>query len=163
MRIHTAVASQVTMSNLTTPELVNLFGDEFTDVLKALVIADAGNDEAWALIGTDQELRQFAHDLLARLGYPPEDGCVNEELEDDFSPCCGGNGYLLHQEYGFAAIPDGWTPVQRCDACNTFEGDGDAAERAAADHGGVAVAFFFPDGVADDTPGDYAIEIDLPL
>lgn len=68
MRTHTAVASQVTMSNLTTPELVNLFGDEFTDVLKALVIADAGNDEAWALIGTDQELRQFARDLLTRLG-----------------------------------------------------------------------------------------------
>lgn len=68
-------------------------------------------------------------------------------------------GYLLHQEYGFADIPDGWTPVQRDDEDGRFEGDGDAAEAAARDKGGVAVAFFRADPTGEeDPPGDYAIE-----
>lgn len=69
------------------------------------------------------------------------------------------DGYLLHQEYGFADIPAGWTPVQRHDNCNQFEGDDDAAAAAARDKGGVAYAFFFAVAFGgDDLPGDYAIE-----
>jgi hypothetical protein len=77
----------------------------------------------------------------------------------DSEPCneCT-TGYLLHQEYGFADIPAGWTPVQRHDICGRYEGDGDAAEAAARDKGGVAVAFFMADPHYSDLPGDYAIE-----
>jgi hypothetical protein len=76
-------------------------------------------------------------------------------MPDDTCEC--QTGYLLYQEYGFADIPDGWTPVQRHDICDRFEGDGDAAEAAARDKGGVAVAFFFS-RYGKDSPGDYAIE-----
>lgn len=80
--------------------------------------------------------------------------------EDENETCCecGGIGYLISQEYGFADIPAGWTPVQRHDICDQFEGDGDAAEAAARDRGGVAVAFFMADPHYSDLPGDYAIE-----
>lgn len=74
-------------------------------------------------------------------------------------PCECASGYLLNQEYGFADIPVGWTPVQRHDICDRFEGDGDAAEAAARDKGGVAVAFFMAEPYrGEDLPGDYAIE-----
>jgi hypothetical protein len=77
----------------------------------------------------------------------------------DSEPCSEcTTGYLLHQEYGFADIPAGWTPVQRHDICGRYEGDGDAAEAAARDKGGVAVAFFMADPHYSDLPGDYAIE-----
>jgi hypothetical protein len=79
---------------------------------------------------------------------------------------CGGGGYLVGQGYGYADIPDGWTPVQRCDACSEQVGDDEAADRAAAAHGGVAVAYFLSteestDATVDDNgvyPGDYAIQ-----
>lgn len=43
------------------------------------------------------------------------------------------NGYLLDQGYGFTEIPAGAVPVQRCDTCEFFEGDLDAAKAAAVD------------------------------
>jgi hypothetical protein len=78
----------------------------------------------------------------------------------DSEPCSEcATGYLLHQEYGFADIPAGWTPVQRHDICGRYEGDGDAAEAAARDKGGVAVAFFMADPHYSDLPGDYADKV----
>lgn len=76
---------------------------------------------------------------------------------------CGHTGYLIDQTYGAADIPDGWTPVQRCDTCQTFLDDEDAA-RAAGAARGAAVEWFEPereplgDDYDDAGPGDWAIE-----
>lgn len=76
---------------------------------------------------------------------------------------CAKTGYLLDQTYGHADIPTGWTPVQRCDTCDTFAGDYEAALSAAADHDTIEGWF---DPVYDAThevttegtlPGDHAI------
>jgi hypothetical protein len=73
----------------------------------------------------------------------------------DNAPCTEcGTGYLLHQTYGFAEVPEGWTEVQRCDTCSVFDGDLNAARAAAEDKGDVAWGFF-PAG--DDLPGEFAI------
>jgi hypothetical protein len=66
-------------------------------------------------------------------------------------------GYLLNQEYGFAEIPAGWTPVQRDDLNDRYDSDEKAAKAAARDKGGVAYAFFPPADDDPDLPGDYAI------
>ena len=78
---------------------------------------------------------------------------------------CAGLGYLLEQTYGFADPPDGWTFVQRCDACARFDGD-ESAARAAADAlvlGPDDVAWWpaptgeDPDDPPSELPGDWAI------
>ena len=55
----------------------------------------------------------------------------------DLDQCseCEGLGYLLHQTYGETAPPDGGITVQRCDQCDTFNGDLLAAEEAAGHRG----------------------------
>lgn len=45
---------------------------------------------------------------------------------------CSGSGFLWDQTYGEADIPEGWTPVQRCDLCEKYPDD-EAAARAAAE------------------------------
>lgn len=94
--------------------------------------------------------------------------CIDGPHECDI---CGGTGYLLEQTYGYADVPVDWTEVQRCDTCKAFEGDGYAAEKAAADHGEVAVAYFFStfttepndlDEEGERYPGDYAIHTTIP-
>lgn len=69
-------------------------------------------------------------------------------------------GYVLDQTYGFADIPEGWTPVQAHDVCERFEGDAEAAAHAAHDKGTVAQYFFAEqdeDNPDEFVPGDYAI------
>lgn len=64
------------------------------------------------------------------------------------------DGVLLNQEYGFADIPEGWTPVQRCDTCRQYDSD-ELAARAAAGTWNAKYAFF---PANDDEPGDWAID-----
>lgn len=71
---------------------------------------------------------------------------------------CNGTGYLLDQEYGFADAPDDWRYVQRCDTCQEYDGDDDAAQAAADDGHGDAVAYWYPRSQSD-SPGDYAIHV----
>lgn len=68
--------------------------------------------------------------------------------------------YLVDWTYGYADIPDGAVPVQRCDDCRVFDGDEAAATAAMDDLGGTAVGFTFgsPPWVTDPSeyePGDY--------
>lgn len=51
----------------------------------------------------------------------------------DHCAICNGTGYLLDQTYGYAnPIPEeDWTLVQRCDLCERWADDGDAAKEAA--------------------------------
>lgn len=75
-------------------------------------------------------------------------------------PGCSGAGFLLNQTYGYADIPDGWTPVQRCDECAVFDGDRSAS--AAAARRLLGVLFMFPMtrryiDAEGDMPGDYVI------
>jgi hypothetical protein len=67
--------------------------------------------------------------------------------------------YLLDFTYGAADIPEGAIPVQRCDECAVFDGDGDAAQAAMDELGGSAIGFAFgspPWADPDDyQPGDY--------
>ncbi len=49
---------------------------------------------------------------------------------------CGGCGYLLGFTYGECDLPDGAIPVQRCDLCQHFEGDDEAALAALGNNGG---------------------------
>lgn len=73
-------------------------------------------------------------------------------------PTCGGRQYLLDQTYGEADIPDGWTPVQACDACSTDLSDEDAAKKAAREHR-TTYEWFEPERQGDDPGvGDWAIE-----
>lgn len=94
-----------------------------------------------------------------------------EVTREDGSHCtiamcdvCDGRGYLLDQEYGYADAPPDWRYVQRCDTCERYAGDDDAAQAAVNDGHGVAAAYWFaapPDDEHEDikAPGDYAIRV----
>lgn len=69
------------------------------------------------------------------------------------------HGALIDQTYGEAGIPEGWVPVQRCDACDVFDGD-EAAARWVSMHLTErfvrgTVAWFAAD--EDDGHGDWAV------
>lgn len=113
-----------------------------------------------------EELDEEARDALRYLIVTMGEGYLGEN-EITLEPTCiecGGTGYLLDQEYGTADIPKGWTPVQRCDACDQHANDWVAAERAARDKGNGVIAKYFEaapseDGEnGDEAPGDYAID-----
>lgn len=85
-------------------------------------------------------------------------------------PTCAGRGYLLDQTYGYADLPDGWTPVQACGECQQIRDDQDAAVNAAYDLAGLVwvadmahltqyVAYFPGTEIPglDQEPGDWAI------
>lgn len=107
------------------------------------------------MVNNNDDERDFAEEEYNAHILDGERACAAE----DGHPCCGGTGYLLRQEYGFADIPDGWIPVQRCDACQLFEGDDDAAKEAATVY---ATTFKFFDGEYG-APGDYAIHWHGPM
>lgn len=66
---------------------------------------------------------------------------------------CGGTGYLVGQTYEAAEIPKGAIPVQRCDQCQRFDGDENAARAFAVFVGGRRVIWCD----AGDRPGDWAV------
>jgi hypothetical protein len=77
----------------------------------------------------------------------------------DRSPQCGEctNGVLIGFTYGYAEIPDGATAVQRCDECQRFESDQDAAvalARSWSTDWGIA-----GDPSAQDAPGDWWVRL----
>jgi hypothetical protein len=79
---------------------------------------------------------------------------------------CKHTGYLLDQGYGCAEIPEGWIPVQACDACCTLS-DEKAAQTAAAHHGVEFDRFesqaeLVGDEIFDGGPGDWAIKLPTP-
>lgn len=63
-------------------------------------------------------------------------------LDLDGCGVCGGLGYLVDQSYGACDLPDGAVPVQRCDECQRWAGDDDAAAAYAASLDGPAVVGF---------------------
>lgn len=79
---------------------------------------------------------------------------------------CGGSGYLWGQEYGFswpAEVREGEvaTPIQRCDMCERWEGDWDAAQQCLAmDFDGDGVVVW---GVLDDDDEDDRTPVDVFL
>lgn len=98
------------------------------------------------MVSTDRVLAVCADD------YETE---RNEEL-----PGCSGcdhTGYLLGQTYENIDWPDGWSPIQRCDTCDEFEGDDAAAEHYAHRFG---TEFRWVDA-EDDLPGDYIVRLPL--
>lgn len=73
---------------------------------------------------------------------------------------CHGTGYLLGQTYGDVDIPDGWTPVQRCDTCSMFDSDEAAAWTACAVEAAHGCELFIEipaDHESDPPLGDWAI------
>ena len=113
--------------------------------------------------------------LIVQLYRLDDDVMVTVEAGHEWAPVadpeacsqCEGLGYLLGQTYGFAAVPDEWTEVQRCDTCCRFDGDQDAAAAAATALGldpATDVRFFPPpaDNKGDDEPGDYAVRCPQP-
>jgi hypothetical protein len=110
----------------------------------------------WARMSDRLNAEDDAEDVLSDVTLLP--------VELDACDCSdGGAGYLLDWSYGAADIPDDWTPVQRCDQCQRFEGDDDAAMAAAAAHGNVEVAYWYQldeddrPAIVGDFCGDYAI------
>lgn len=71
---------------------------------------------------------------------PPPDS--NPEV----CPICRGAGYLLDQGYGYTEMPADAVPVQRCDACDRYPGDINAAHAAARDLGTSYGAHLDADG-----------------
>ena len=80
-------------------------------------------------------------------------------MSDDPCPICGQAGFLLDQGYGYTEVPYGAVPVQRCDTCNRFPGDLEAASAAAAALGTHFDAYRDPDGnirpVTDPEGGEF--------
>ena len=73
---------------------------------------------------------------------------------EDACDVCMGFGFLVGQTYEKAPIPDGWVPVQRCDACAVFDGDDDAAAEYARLIGSPQPVVLY--GSAD-AQGDWAV------
>lgn len=90
VRIHTADASSVAMSILDTDQLIELYGFDDDNLDGGLVIEDGGNCEAMLLQGTDDEIAQFAYDILARLNTKPT-VVVIENPENDPDTYIMGN------------------------------------------------------------------------
>lgn len=115
------------------------------------------------------EIAEDANDALLYLATTMSEGYLGTHeigLVDHDCGACEDTGFLLNQEYGTADIPEGWTPVQACDACNRFETDEDAAIQAARDKNVgstqyVSFSYFKakpdPDDEGEDRPGDWAI------
>jgi hypothetical protein len=93
-----------------------------------------------------------------------------DPAEREETPCeiCDGKGYLEGQTYGFAAIPDDWESVQRCDACERYPSDAAAAfayaeiiELARRADGVaspvISVAFFEATDDTGSSLGDWAV------
>lgn len=94
-------------------------------------------------------------EVAAELIGSRERGQVND---DEVCGQCSGTGWLFDQ--GYSDAPAGWVPVQRCDTCQRWADDEDAAIGAALAHGGVPVEFFQegPDEDGNETdPGDWCI------
>lgn len=73
---------------------------------------------------------------------------------------CDGSGWLEDQSYGYADVPAGWTPIQRCDACERFDGDEAAAVAFAQANGGQVLYFptIFDEDTTTGEPGDRAVQ-----
>lgn len=125
--------------------------------------------EEWELLGESagEFLRWLV--VVGDESYLHELDWTMEEL--DATTCeCEDLGYLLEQEYGYAEIPEGWTPVQSCDLCQRFD-DEEAANAAAQQivAEGLApnvVVKWFPgvapedDDSGEEYPGDWAIGVE---
>lgn len=71
MRVHTGQASVVALSLLEPQELVDVYGDSFAGLGQGLAVEDTANCEALILLGDDDEIAQFALDILKLLGREP--------------------------------------------------------------------------------------------
>lgn len=123
-------------------------------------------------VDTIEELRAWVKDktgarwqeALDELMKQPESSIkvpgITEHGDRETCEECHHTGFLLDQTYGCAEVPDGWTPVQRCDTCRFFDDDEDAAKAAAIAKGDVPVGYFSGGTDEDDgeiLPGDWAI------
>lgn len=70
------------------------------------------------------------------------------------APCdvCGGAGFMWNHGYSHASVPGGHVPVQRCDACQVYDGDEAAAHAALAHRQRIGVA----------RPGDVVVWVEDP-
>lgn len=64
-----------------------------------------------------------------------QDAPAPPDSNPEVCPICRGAGYLLDQGYGYSHVPFDSVPVQRCDACDRYPGDIEAATAAAKDLG----------------------------
>ncbi len=80
-----------------------------------------------------------------------------EERNEELPGCeeCEHTGYLLGQTYENIDWPDGWSPIQRCDTCDTFEGD-DTAAAFYATRFGTESRWVEAEG---NLPGDYIVRL----
>lgn len=99
----------------------------------------------------------FANSILAECEIAQRSlGCI-----------CEGRGYLPHQTYGDAwpagSPPDGtqWVSVQRCDYCEVFEGDLDAAKAFIEDAHSPRGAVFVSSMRHGAETGDYFVAVPL--
>jgi hypothetical protein len=133
-------------------------------IANGATLTEDSNPEAW------QDMDDAANEYTIWLEIPGEDYLGETPITFDEiteATCqCGNTGYLLNQAYGYAAIPDGWTPVQACDDCKRFATDEDAAIQASRDTNVgstqyVSFSYFKAETDADDEgedhPGDWAI------
>lgn len=113
-------------------------------------VVDLGGGRTWRPfdgrhIVSQAERDEVVDGLIAELDAGPE---VCDQ--------CQGTGYLVDQTYGYAIVPAGYTPVQRCDQCSRFEGDEDATRAFAASFRQTRPVMWCPSSTGAQ-PGDWAV------
>lgn len=67
MRVHTAQAARVALSVVDGDQLVDLYGDEFAGIERALIVEDTFNCEALVLVGDLADLADFGLHVVQRV------------------------------------------------------------------------------------------------